>query len=73
MRASGPSGPLVGSMPEQQLRSKCRYNTFQQVNDKGTDLTAQMCRLFWAFGVCKPPKTGFLTLRPILFWNRSHD
>ena len=60
-------------MPEQQPHSKSRCNTFQQVDDKGTDRTVQMYRLVWAFGVCKPQKTGFLTSRPILFWNRSHD
>ena len=44
--------------------SKITYDSFQKVNNKGTDQTAGMCRL--ACVVHKPPKTGFLAPRPIL-------
>ena len=40
--------------------SKSIYNTFQKVNNKGTDQTAQMRRLVWAFVVRKPRKTRSL-------------
>ena len=39
--------------------------TFQNLNNKGADQTARMCRLVSAFVVRKPPKTGFLLSRPI--------
>ena len=42
-------------------RSKSRYITFQKENYKGAD---HMRRLVCAFGVRKPPKTGFLASRP---------
>ena len=41
------------------------YDTFQKANNKGADQSAQMCRLVCACVVRKPPKTGFLALRPI--------
>ena len=36
------------------------------MNNKGSDQTAQMCRLIFAFVVRKPPKTAFLTTQ--LIW-----
>ena len=37
------------------------------MNNKGADQTEHMRRLVCTFVVFKPPKTGFLALRPILF------
>ena len=34
------------------------------MNNKGVDQTARMRRMVCEFVVCKPPKTGFLVLRP---------
>ena len=48
--------------------SKSRYDTFQQVNNKGADQTARMRRLVCNSVVHKPPQTGFLTPRPIYRW-----
>ena len=45
--------------------SKLTYDTFQKANDKGANQTVQMRRLVCACVVPKPPKTGFLALRPI--------
>ena len=36
------------------------------MNNKGTEQTAHMHRLVCVFVVRKPPKTGFLALRPII-------
>ena len=44
-----------------------RDDTFQNMNNKGADHTAQMCRLVCACVVRRPPKTGFLAARPISF------
>ena len=42
-------------------------DTFQKVNDKGTDQSAYMCRLVCVcpFVIANPMKTGFLVSRPI--------
>ena len=45
--------------------SKSRYDTFQKANYKDADQSARMHRLVYAFVIHKPPKTGFLTSRPI--------
>ena len=45
--------------------SKLRYGTLQNVDNKGACQTPGMCRLVCACVVRKPPKTGFLTSRPI--------
>ena len=45
--------------------SKPRYDTIKKVNNKGADQTARMRRLVCACVNRKPPKTGFLALRPI--------
>ena len=47
--------------------SKLRYDTLQNANNKGADQTARMRRLVCACVVRKPPKTGFLASRPILW------
>ena len=44
--------------------SKFSYDTFNKANNKGADQTAWMRRLVCACVVRKPPKTGFLALRP---------
>ena len=48
-------------------RRKFRYDTLQLANNQGADQTARMHRLVCAFVVRKPPKTGFLSAKPI--WN----
>ena len=40
-------------------------NILHKVNNKGADQTARMRRLVCPCVVRKPPKTGFLALRPI--------
>ena len=45
--------------------SEFRYESFQKANNKGADQAARMRRLFCACVVRKPPKTGFVTSRPI--------
>ena len=52
--------------------SKLIYNNFQNTNIKGAEQSARMCRLVCTFVVCKPLKTGFLALRPILRFKHSH-
>ena len=47
-------------------RSKFTYETYQKANNKGADQSARMRRLVCVCVVRKPPKTGFLALRPIL-------
>ena len=47
-------------------RSKFTYGTLQKANNKGADQSARMRRLVCVCVVRKPPKTGFLALRPIL-------
>ena len=47
--------------------SKSRYDRFQKGNAKGADQPVWMHMLFCSFVVRKPPKTGFLAPRPILF------
>ena len=49
------------------LICKIMYDTFQKVNNKGADQTAQMRRLVCCCVVRKSPKTGFLASRPISF------
>ena len=41
-----------------------KYNSFQNANNKGADQTARVRRLVCTL-VRKPPKTGYLALRPI--------
>ena len=50
-------------------RGKFTYETYQKANNKGADQSARMRRLVCVCVVRKPPKTGFLALRPILFMN----
>ena len=45
--------------------SKCRYDTFHKVNNKGADQSVRMRRLICTFVVHKLLKTGFLAFRPI--------
>ena len=45
--------------------SRSRYDTVQYMNNKGADQTVRMRRLVCTFVVRKPPKIGFLVLRPI--------
>ena len=47
-------------------RIKLTYDTFHKTNNKDADQSARMRRLVCACVGRKPPKTGFLTLRPIL-------
>ena len=42
------------------------------MNNKGADQTAGMCRLVCTCVVSKPPKTGFLTVRPICSLISAH-
>ena len=44
-----------------------RDDAFQNAKNKGADQSASMRRLVCAFVVRKPPKTGFLALRPIFY------
>ena len=44
--------------------SMFRYDTFRKANIRGADQTARIHRLVCTFVVRKPPKTGFLVLRP---------
>ena len=46
-------------------RGKFTYETYQKANNKGADQSARMRRLVCVCVVRKPPKTGFLALRPI--------
>ena len=48
-------------------RGKFTYETYQKANNKGADQSARMRRLVCVCVVRKPPKTGFLALRPIWF------
>ena len=41
--------------------SMFRYDTFREMNNKGTDQIARMCCLVCAFFIRTTPKTGFLT------------
>ena len=45
-------------------RGKFTYETYQKANNKGADQSARMRRLVCVCVVHKPPKTGFLALRP---------
>ena len=45
-------------------RGKFTYETYQKANNKGADQSARMRRLVCVCVVRKPPKTGFLALRP---------
>ena len=46
-------------------RSKFTYETYQKANNKGAEQSARMRRLVCVCVVRKPPKTGFLALRPM--------
>ena len=48
-----------------------RYDSFQNVNNKGADLFERMRRLICTFVVNKPPKTGFLRRGPYYGYERS--
>ena len=45
-------------------RGKFTYVTYQKANNKGADQSARMRRLVCVCVVRKPPKAGFLALRP---------
>ena len=62
--------PAKPQRPARKLKfrfSKSRYDIFLKVNNKGADQTAHMRRLVCAFVPRKPPKTGFLASRPIIY------
>ena len=65
-RVSNQSPQLQRLVESWTFTSKFTYDTFQKANNEGADQTARMRRLVCACVVRKPPKTGFLTSRPIL-------
>ena len=52
-------------------RGKFTYETYQKANNKGADQSARMRRLVCVCVVRKPPKTGFLALRPTCKYDNS--
>ena len=56
--------PKVSSEPLLSIHSVVTNDSIS--SSEGSDQTAQMCRLIWAFAVCMCQKTSFCIVQPIL-------